>query len=69
MVVNVALANRGMIVEAVRQFVKDRKEWRALVHMQLNVFHATIFAWPCVHWTALPCSGGYHLDRGGMRFG
>ena len=31
--VNVALGNRGMTVEAVRQCTKDRKEWRALVHM------------------------------------
>ena len=29
----VALRNRGMTVEAARQSVKDRKEWRALVHM------------------------------------
>ena len=26
---NVALANRGMTVEAARQYAKDRKEWRA----------------------------------------
>ena len=26
----------------------DRKEWRALVHMQLNEFHSVIFARPCV---------------------
>ena len=26
---------------------KDRKEWRALVHISLNEFHAAIFAWPC----------------------
>ena len=31
--VKVALDNRGMTVEAARQFSKDRKEWRALVHM------------------------------------
>ena len=31
--VKVALGNRGMTVEAARQFVKDRKEWRALVHV------------------------------------
>ena len=31
--VKVALGNRGMTVEAVRQCAKDRKEWRALVHM------------------------------------
>ena len=29
----VALVNRGMTVEAGRQYSKDRKEWRALVHM------------------------------------
>ena len=32
-VVKVALGNRGMTVEAARQCAKDRKEWRALVHM------------------------------------
>ena len=31
--VKLALGNRGMPVEAVRQYVKDWKEWRALVHM------------------------------------
>ena len=31
--VKVALDNRGMTVEAARQCAKDRKEWRALVHM------------------------------------
>ena len=31
--VKVALVNRGMTVEAARQCAKDRKEWRALVHM------------------------------------
>ena len=30
--VKVALDNRGMTVEATRQYAKDRKEWRALVH-------------------------------------
>ena len=29
----VALGNRGMTVEAVRQSANDRKEWRAIVHM------------------------------------
>ena len=29
----VAFDNRGMTVEAARQCAKDRKEWRALVHM------------------------------------
>ena len=29
----VALGNRGMMVEAAGQCAKDQKEWRALVHM------------------------------------
>ena len=43
-----ALGNRGMMVEAARQCVKDRKEWRAPVHMKLNEFRSAIFAWPSV---------------------
>ena len=31
--VKVALDYRGMTVEAARQCAKDRKEWRALVHI------------------------------------
>ena len=31
--VKVALGNRGVTVEAARRCAKDRKEWRALVHM------------------------------------
>ena len=31
--VKVALGNGGMTVEAARQCAKDRKAWRALVHM------------------------------------
>ena len=31
--VKVALGNRGITMEAARQCAKDRKEWRALVHM------------------------------------
>ena len=31
--VKVALGNRGMTMEAARQCAKDRKAWRALVHM------------------------------------
>ena len=46
--VKVALGNRGMTVEAGRQYAKDRKEWRALVHAYLTEFQAAIFAWPYV---------------------
>ena len=31
--VKVALRNRGMTVEPAQQCAKDRKKWRALVHM------------------------------------
>ena len=31
--VKVVLRNRGITVEAARQCAKDRKEWRALVHL------------------------------------
>ena len=31
--VKVALGNRGMTVKAARQCGKDRKEWRALLHV------------------------------------
>ena len=31
--VKVAIGNRGMTVEAARHCAKDRKAWRALVHM------------------------------------
>ena len=31
--VKVAFGIRGMTVEAARQCAKDRKEWRAMVHM------------------------------------
>ena len=46
--VKVAFGNRRMTVEAASQCAKDRKEWRALVQMSLNKFHAAIFAWPSV---------------------
>ena len=59
----VALGNRGITVEAARQYAKDRKEWRAMV---LSSFTRPV-------WLAL-CSFGphslaqvvYHLVRGGM---
>ena len=36
--------------------------------MYLNEFHDSIFAGPVFLRTALPCSGGYHLQRGGKLF-
>ena len=64
--VKVALGNRGMTVEAASLCTKDRKVWRALVHMLLNEFHANIFACPVFFPRALQCLGGYQLERGGM---
>ena len=59
--VKVALGKRGMKVEAARQCAKDRKEWRALVH--INWMSCTN-AWPCVlsdlpsvHWWLSPVEG------------
>ena len=46
--VMVAFGNRGMTVEATQQYVKDRKEWIALVHMHTIEFHTAISAWPYV---------------------
>ena len=56
----VALGNKGMILEAVRQCSKDRKEWRALVHMQLQFLLGTVIS------DRPPVSGGYHMERGKM---
>ena len=53
-------------MEAARQCAKHKKECKARVHMCLNEFHEVIFVWPSFFLTALPCSGGYHLERGGM---
>ena len=46
--VKVSLGIRGMAVDAARQRAKDRKESRALVHMKLNEFHGSNFAWPYI---------------------
>ena len=43
--VKVALGSRGMTLEAACHFVKDRKEWRALVQMSMIEFQVAIFAW------------------------
>ena len=64
--VKVALGNRGMTVEAARQRAKDRNEWRALVYIcNLMSFTWPFLLGPVFFRTALPCSGGYHMERGG----
>ena len=62
----VALGKREMMVEAGRQCVKNRKEWRALVHMQLNEFHTAIFSWPCVLSDRPPVLWWLSLENGMM---
>ena len=59
--VKVALSNKKMTVEAARQYAQDRRKWRTLVRMELILFHAAVFAWPCVlsdippvHWWLSP---------------
>ena len=52
--VKMALGSRGMTVEAARQYAKDRKTWRALVHMMIIEFCSAFFAWPCVLSDRLP---------------
>ena len=42
--VNVDFCSRGMTVEVMRQFAKDRKEWRALENIYIVELHAPIFA-------------------------
>ena len=46
--INVSLDSRGMEMDNKRQCAKDRKEWRALVHMYMIKFNEAAFAWPCV---------------------
>ena len=49
----VALGSKGIMVEPAWQCMKDRKEWRAQVHVKMIEFHAAIFARCCV---LLDCS-------------
>ena len=63
----VALGNRGMTVEAARQCSKDRKEWRSLgTHVTEWVSRGYFLPGAVFFRTALPCSGGYHMERGGI---
>ena len=63
--VKVALGNRGMTMEAERQCAKDQKGGEHWCICN-NEFHIAILLGPVIFQTALPCSGGYHLERGRM---
>ena len=66
--VTIALGSRGTTVDAARQSAKDRKEWQALVHMQIIEFHSALFAWSLYFRfdfrTALERSGGLSPGEG-----
>ena len=66
--VKVALGNIGMTVEAARQYEKDRKELHREPWCICNKMSFTrpFLLVPVFFRTALPCSRGYHLKRGGM---
>ena len=64
--VKVELGNRWMTVEAVRRCTKGRKEWRAWYKCFWMNFTRPFLLDSVFFRTALPCSGGYHLKRGGM---
>ena len=60
--VKVDLDHKGMTVKVVQQCTKDRKEWRALVHIKMIYYDAAI-----VVYTFGRDSGSlvaYHLESG-----
>ena len=65
--VKVTLGTRGMTVEAARQCVQARKEWRSLVHMQMIEYYTAIFDWFLCSFR-LPSRAlvAYHLERSEM---
>ena len=52
-------------VEAAQQREKDKKEWRALVHMKMIEFHANIFFGPFLFSNRLPSFWRLNTLRGG----
>ena len=62
--VMVALGSRGMTVEAARQCVKDRKEWRTLVYMQIIEYDELFCLVPVFSRSTFPRSGGLSPARG-----
>ena len=57
------LGNRGMTVKIARKIGKSREPWCMCNRM---CFRLSFLLRPVFFRTALPCSGGYHLERGGM---
>ena len=46
--------------------MRERSERVESPGTHLNGFHAAIFAGIVFFRIALPCSGGYHMEKGGM---
>ena len=63
--VKVALGNTAITVEAART-IGNSGEPRCTCN---NEFYAAFLLGPVFFRTGLPCSVGYHLERGGMRLG
>ena len=61
--VKVALGNREMTVKAARKIGKSGETWYIFnwISFTLPILLGTVF-----FQTALQCSGGYHMERGGM---
>ena len=61
--VALGLSNRVMTVEAARKIGRSEEPWFICNCMSFTLpfLLGTVF-----FRTALPCSGGYHLERGGM---
>ena len=61
--VKVPLGNRGMTVEAEWQWSEGVETPGTYV---IEWVHAGILLGPVFFRTAVPCSGGYHMEDGGM---
>ena len=65
--VKVAFGNKGMVVEAARQSRKNVKSGEPWYICNGISFTQPFLLGPVFFRTALPCSGGYYLERGGMQ--
>ena len=61
--VKVALGNRGMMVDNERKIWRSGEPWCIC---NWRSFKLIFLLGPVFFRTTLPCSGGYHLERGGM---
>ena len=64
--VQVALGNRGMTVKAADNARKIRKSGEPWYICNCMSFTLQFLLGTVFFWTALPCSGGYRMERGVM---